>query len=212
VLAAGGYWRAMAAAAASAAAFALAALAAFGMESWQGFWNHLPIAGEYLRSGALPWDKMVSLFAAARLLGASTSLAAILHGTVALAVAAICVREWARGGGLGPRVALAAAGTALLPPFLYDYDLVLLGLPIAILTADGLRSGWMPGLRTVLVVAWVAPVLAAPLAHFVALPVMPLVLLALFAACYLRLRRPDAPGTTDPREGASSRQARSAGW
>jgi hypothetical protein len=187
VLAAGGYWRVIAVAAVGAVIFALAALLAFGIESWQAFWNHVPVASDYLQTGALPWEKMVSIFAAARLLGAGVTLAAVLHGTVALAVAAICVREWARDGDLRLRVALAAVGTTLLSPFLFDYDLVLLALPIAILAADGLDFGWMAGLRTLLVVVWVAPVLAAPIAQFAALPTMPPVLLALFAACYWRL-------------------------
>jgi len=204
VLAAGGYWRVIAAAAIGAAAFALAALLTFGIESWRGFWNHLPIASDYLQTGALPWEKMVSSFAAARILGAGVTLAAVLHGTVALTVAAVCVREWARSGDLRLRVALAAVGTTLLSPYLFDYDLVLLALPIAILTADGLDSGWMPGLRTLLVVAWVTPVLAAPLAQFAALPIMPVVLLALFAVCYLRLRGLNPPWVRDRGEYTSS--------
>jgi Glycosyltransferase family 87 len=189
ILAAGGYWRAIAAAALAALLFALAAWLAFGTESWQGFWSHLPVAGDYLRAGALPWDKMVSVFASARLLGAGVTLAGCLHASVAFAVAALCIQAWRRGGGLELRVALAAAGTALVSPFLYDYDLVLLAVPIALLAADGLRFGWMPGLRTVLVAAWVAPALGSSLARYAHLPLMPLVLLAVFWACWLRLRR-----------------------
>jgi len=188
VLAAGGYWRAIVAAALSALLFGLLAWLAFGGESWQGFWGHLAAAGDYLRAGVLPWDKMASVFAAARLLGAGVMLASGLHGIVALAVAAISIEAWWRGGSLEHRASLAVAGTTLVVPALYDYDLVLLAIPIAILAADGLRFGWMPGLRTLLVIAWLAPMIGASLARYVHLPLMPLVLLALFWACRSRLR------------------------
>jgi alpha-1,2-mannosyltransferase len=188
ILMAGGYWRAIAAAVVSALLFALAAWLAFGTEAWQAFWNHLPLAGDYLRAGALPWDKMASLYAAARLLGAGAALAGALHAIVALGVSALCIAAWRRGGNFELRTALAIAGTALVSPFLYDYDLVLLAVPIAVLVKDGLRYGWMPGLRTLLVVAWVAPALGSSLARYAHLPLMPLVLLALFGACWLRLR------------------------
>ena len=48
---------------------ALIAWLGFGTESWVAFWHLLPVTGDYLRSGVLPWDKMASIFAAARLLG-----------------------------------------------------------------------------------------------------------------------------------------------
>ena len=187
ILAAGVYWRAIAAAALTAVLFALTAWLAFGSESWLAFWHLLPVAGDFLRSGVLPWDKMASLFAAACLLGASVTIATALHGIVALAIAALCLLAWWRGGSLELRVALAVSGTALVVPALYDYDLVILAVPMAILAADGLRNGWMPGLRTILVIAWLTPMIGSPLARYAHLPLMPLVLLALFWACWRRV-------------------------
>ena len=188
ILAAGGYWRTIGAAVLSALLFALLAWLAFGSASWQGFWEHLAVAGDYLRSGVLPWDKMASVFAAARLLGAGLTLASGLQAIVALAVAAVCIQAWWHGGSLERRAALGVAGTTLVVPALYDYDLVLLAIPIAILAADGLRFGWMPGLRTLLVIAWLTPMVGSSLARYAHLPLMPLVLLALFWACWRRLK------------------------
>ncbi|HXP75461.1 MAG TPA: glycosyltransferase family 87 protein [Stellaceae bacterium] len=192
VLAAGGYWRVIGVAALATMVFALLAWLAFGTESWQAFWAQLPLAGDYLRTGVLPWDKMASVFAAARLLGAGVVLASGLHAIVALGAAALCVAAWRRRGDLEARAALAVSGTALAAPALYDYDLVLLAVPIAILAADGLRSGWMPGLRTLLVITWLSPAVGSSLARHAHLPLMPLVLLALFWACW---RRPQLTST-----------------
>jgi hypothetical protein len=188
VLAAGGYWRAIGAAVLSALVFALLAWLAFGSESWLGFWEHLAVASDYLRAGVLPWDKMASVFAAARLLGVGVMLASGLQAIVALGVAAVCIRAWWQGGSLERRVALAVAGTTLVAPALYDYDLVLLAIPMAILAADGMRLGWMPGLRMLLVIAWLTPMIGSSLARYAHVPLMPLVLLALFWACWHRLK------------------------
>jgi len=185
----GGYWRSLASAVASTLLLGALSAAVFGIESWQRFLAHLPVARDYLESGALPWDKMVSVFAAARLLGADLVTAYLLHGVVAAAVAALTLLAWRRSTP-ERRAALAVAASCLISPFLYDYDLVVLAVPIALLVADGLRSGWLPGLRSALALAWAAPLLGAPLAHFAHLPLMPLVLLALFAACYARVIRP----------------------
>ncbi len=187
VLAAGGCWRAIAVGAATAALFALLAWLAFGAESWHEFWLHLAVAGDNLRSGVLPWDKMASVFAASRLLGAGVTAAELFQAIVATGVAALCLQAWRRGGGLELRAALAVTGTALAVPSLYDYDLVILAIPIAVLAADGMRFGWTPGLRTLLAIAWLAPLIGSPLARYAHLPAMPLVLLALFWACWQRL-------------------------
>ncbi|HLJ19153.1 MAG TPA: glycosyltransferase 87 family protein, partial [Stellaceae bacterium] len=180
----------------TAALFALLAWLAFGAESWQAFWHLLPVASDYLRAGVLPWDKMASVFAAARLLGTSVTVATVLQGVVAAGVLILCVIAWRRGGSLERRVALAVSGTAVAVPALYDYDLVVLAIPIALLAADGIRNGWMPGLRTVLVLAWLTPMIGSPLARYAHLPVVPLVLLALFWACWRRVRLTSQPSAS----------------
>jgi hypothetical protein len=73
-------------------------------------------------------------------------------------------------------------------PAIYDYDLVLLAVPIAILAADGMHAGWSSGVPTLLVIAWLAPLIGTSLARYAHLPLVPLVLLALFWACWRRLR------------------------
>ena len=64
-------------------------------------------------------------------------------------------------------------------------------VPLAEIVETGIvvtRSG-KELLKLGLVVAWVAPALGSSLARYAHLPIMPLVLLAVFWACWLRLRR-----------------------
>jgi hypothetical protein len=211
LLVAGSYWRTIGAAVATAALFAIAATLAFGLDAWIQFFTHLPGAGLYLEAGALPWDKMASVFAAAKLMGATTTTAFIVHGSVAVSVAALTLAIW-RHGDLALRVALAVTATCLISPFIYDYDLAVLAVPIALLAADGLRVGeFVPGVKSVLVAAWFAPLLGAPLARFAHLPIMPALLLAMLAACYFSWRRNAVTQSAAVRVRFSTRESNASG-
>ena len=73
-----------------------------------------------------------------------------------------------------------------MPPYLFDYDLVLLAIPIAILAWDGVQRGWLRHEREVLVAAWLAPLAAPGIAAWSGAPVAVLCLLALFAVAVRR--------------------------
>ena len=76
--------------------------------------------------------------------------------------------------------------TFLISPYVFDYDLVWLAFPIAWLALIGLREGWLPGEREVLVVAWISPLLMGPLAEAFSVQIGPFVLGALL---WVMLRR-----------------------
>ena len=82
------------------------------------------------------------------------------------------------------------AGAPLVTPFVLDYDLVLLAFPLIWLAA---RDEHLPWERLVIALAFAAPAFARPLAMNAGIPVMPLVLVALFA---LVTRRALAEGGT----------------
>src|SRR5581483_9765000 len=115
----GGHWRAIGAAALTALALVLLSLLAFGLDAWRLFWSALPLAGQFTAEGALPWDKMVSVFAALRLVGFPSTVAYAVHGAVALAVAVATLREWRRPAEPRLAAALLAAATPLISPYFY---------------------------------------------------------------------------------------------
>lgn len=187
-------WRAIAATAATACALTALSALALGWDSWRAFYLSLPLAGAYSATGALPLDKMVSVFAALRVIGFSTAPALAVHMAVAVAVAVPTLWQWrGHGSDFRSKAILLTAATPLISPYFYDYDLVLLALPIALLAAEGIRTGWRPYEQTVLVLAWIAPLAAAALARQLGTPVMPLVLLMLFVVAYRRCRSPIRP-------------------
>ena len=70
--------------------------------------------------------------------------------------------------------------TMLATPYMFDYDMVVLALPLAWLTADGIKRGWQPYEREILVAAWVAPLIAPNIAELTQLQLAPSVTIGLF--------------------------------
>jgi hypothetical protein len=182
VLLATGEWRTIVAAAATAAVLFGFATLAFGAGVWAEWIAVTGAAQDAMNRGAVGFGKMQSVFAASRLLGASTGVAYALQTVVALAVAgALALAGWRRGY----TSALASAmlvGALLATPFVLDYDMVLLAFPLIWLTGQEFR----PWEKIVALGAFVAAAFARPLAVNLALPIMPLVLTALFVVLIRR--------------------------
>jgi hypothetical protein len=188
-LIAGGRWKTFAAASATVIAFAGASLAAFGPDAWRGFLANSGLARATLEQGLVEPGKMVSVFAAVRVLGGPTPLAYAAQGACLLATAAGLVwalRRRPRSRAEAPLIVLASL---LASPFLLDYDLAILAFPLAWLAREGLMSGFRPWEKTVLLAAYVLPLFARSLAMQAHLPLAPLALGALFV---LVLRRTDS--------------------
>jgi hypothetical protein len=121
-----------------------------------------------------------TLFSFLHLLGLSTGLATLLHFIVAGAVAAATGWTWYVCRDTELRSAVLVAGSLLISPYLLDYDLVCLSLAIAWFVRYGMRRGWKPWEREVLVLAWLLPALTVPFRHLIQVQLSPFVLLALF--------------------------------
>jgi hypothetical protein len=161
--------------------FGLATLA-FGVSVWGDWMSISSPAQAAMTEGEVGFGKMQSVFAASRLLGAPTAFAYALQAAVALAVAAALA--WA-GWGRGYTPALASAmlvGALLVTPFVLDYDMVLLAFPLIWLAGAGFR----PWEKFIAAAAFVAAAFARPLAIDLGIPVMPVVLVALFVVLIRR--------------------------
>src|SRR5260370_20377970 len=91
-------------------------------------------------------------------LGAPASAAAVLQGAVALFAA--CGVWWGWRNRAAPFEAKAAtlmAGSVLVSPYLFAYDLTWAAAAVGWLALLGLRTGFRRGEREVLLVAWLAP-------------------------------------------------------
>jgi hypothetical protein len=199
-LVAEGRWRTIAAAAATVALLGLASLLAFGSDSFAIFVRHLPISQAMADEGAVPWGTMPSPYVFALSLGAPVGVARVLQGAAALSAAAGVWRVWRKPDAFEAKAAILVAGSLLVSPYLFYYDLTWAALAIAWLALLGLRTGFRRGEREILVFAWLAPLLMPPLYALISLPLgFPAVLLLFVVALRRGMGRPIPTGLVSGR-------------
>jgi glycosyl transferase family 87 len=179
-----GRWRSIAAAAATVLALCAASLVAFGWASWAAFLDHLPISLAMIDQATVLWGKMASPFGFARSLGAPEIVARVLQGAVALFAAGCVWRVWRRRGApFEAKAATLLAGSLLVSPYMFYYDLTWAALAIAWLAKLALRDGFERGEREIFLFAWLAPALMPPVQLLTSVQLgFPAVLLLLVAA------------------------------
>ncbi len=127
-LAAGGRWRAFAAALASAAGLCLLSLAIFGWQTWRAFFMAIAASHTVYVSGRIPFGGFVTPFGAARLLGFTPSASYALQAAATLAAAVLVAWVWRRNPPLPIRAASLVSATLVAVPLALFYDLVLAGV------------------------------------------------------------------------------------
>ncbi|MCE1237754.1 MAG: DUF2029 domain-containing protein [Hyphomicrobiales bacterium] len=197
VLAASGRWRAFVATGGFALFYCVLAWAAFGEPAWSAFLEMSKVARATLDLGLVEPGKMVSVFAAARVLGGSTDIAWGAQAAASVATLATIAFTARRASGEAA-VALAAVGTFLAAPFALDYDLMILAVPMVGLAHAGIASGFRRLETGALVAGFALPMLARPLALSAHLPIAPLVMaLVLVAVARREGGGRDAAGSGD---------------
>lgn len=171
---AGGRWKTALAGATCALVVSGLATAAFGLDGWRAFLAASARTGGYLAAGALPLEKDPSLFAALARIGAPTPWALAAQLIQAALAVALAWPLWRRGpADLAAAAAILATLIAL--PYLFDYDLALLAVPIAI-AARHVSVGAPAGAKSSLVLLAILPIVLAPLGKYAFLPIGPIAL------------------------------------
>jgi hypothetical protein len=170
-LAAGGYWRAFAAAAATVALLAVASLILFGAATWVGFLGQMDVERQVIEFETRFWPSMPTVFAAARILGATLPLAygaQILSGTLA---ALIVGYVWRMASAFEIKAATLIAATFLATPHAWDYDLVVMIFAAAWLWREGRRTGFLAWERIAVVAMLAPPLFYVGLARSTGIPI-----------------------------------------
>ena len=179
-LIAGGRWKTILAAAGTACALIAASVAIFGVETWRVFLDALSLTRQALEYEMLGSAKLQSVFAAVRLLHGDLSTAYALQAVMAVLACGLLitlVRRRAANGAEGPAMISAALLTS---PFLFDYDLMLLAIPLAWIFREAQCSGFLSWEKTLLLAGFVLPALSRVVAMRLGVPLGPPVVFGLF--------------------------------
>jgi alpha-1,2-mannosyltransferase len=177
-----GRWRAIVSASVTVALLVAVSFAIFGAQTWQAFFSSISFTRHVvLEQGGSGFEKLQSAFAAVRLWGFSVATAYVVQAVVSLLTALAVIWIWRRTAKFDLQAAALATGILLTTPYMMDYDLVVLALSIAWLALEGLRTGFLPWEKSLLVFVWLLPLFARSLAGHAMIPVSPLAMLLLLA-------------------------------
>lgn len=185
-LAFGRYWRVLGIAVCLALALGIASLAILGLAPWLAFVRDLGEARAMLEAGRVPWDRMATVFASARLAGLGIIGAYTLQIAVSLPALAMLAQVWWRRAPLPLAGSLLVLSIPLVTPYAYDYDLVMLLLPVAWLLQEAQATGFRSGERALLIAAWALPVIGTFIADATTLQPTWLVLFLLMMTAWRR--------------------------
>lgn len=134
VLLAGGYWRALASATVTAALTIAVSWALFGTQTYLAFLHFLPGTSQaILGHGGEDWHKMQSIYALARLFGASDASAWIAQGITVAACIAGSIWLWRQKVPFAIKATGLPVAAMLATPYLHMYDFPLLAVSLAFL-------------------------------------------------------------------------------
>jgi alpha-1,2-mannosyltransferase len=177
-----GRWRTIVSASVTVLLLAALSFAIFGAQTWQAFFSSIAFTRHVvLEQGGSGFEKLQSAFAAARLWGFSVATAYTFQAAISLLAAVAVIWIWRRTPKFDLHAAALATGVLLTTPYVMDYDLVILALPIAWLALEGRRSGFMPYEKSLLVFVWLLPLFARSLAGHAMIPISPLAMILLLA-------------------------------
>lgn len=188
-LVAGRRWPALLAMITAAASLGVASILVLGPEVWTAFFKNLTVPVKLLTTGELALEQMPTVFCATLLAGGGLALARILQGLVMLAAAAGVVWVWSGASPAPLRSAVLVLSILLFTPYVYDYDLALLALPLAWLGWQGYTHGWFPHEQGLLLLGWCMPMFAQVLAKALRLQLAPVVLALLLIMAWKREKR-----------------------
>jgi len=211
-LAVAGRWRCFAVAAATVLALAAAATLAFGADIWPAFLAGMTEARHHWmeRPNPLYLKYWITVYGAVRLHGGPLVLAYAAQAATSVTAAALLA--WAllrRPPGARSGRAEVAAIAACVPfcsPFMLEYDLLILAVPMAWLLGEALRDGFRRGEIAALIAAYLAPALFKVTAFDNALKLSVIAAAALlFAVVLRRCATPNAAAAADPGAMATAR-------
>jgi hypothetical protein len=183
----GGKWRTIAAASLTVAAMFAVSLLTLGSGIWSAFAASTHFSETVLlEQGTVGWEKLQSIFAAARMWGAGTHTAYAVQGALFLMLAATLAWLWRSDAASELKAAALATACLLATPYVLDYDLVVLAVAIAFFARDGLRRGFHDYEISVLAGAWLVPLFSRISAGLADIPLGLIVMLTLYVVTLRR--------------------------
>ena len=134
-----------------------------------------------LAKSAIPYYDQQSVFAAVRLWGLSLHIAYAIQAVASITAALVLVWLWMGDCSYRLKAAALVICGLLATPYLFDYDLTIVGVGIAWLAIEGIERGFLPYEKSALALAWFAPIADRTVAKYTLIPLSPLLNIVMLA-------------------------------
>jgi hypothetical protein len=200
-LLAGGRWNTIGAAAATVAALAAISFVTLGSSVWHAFADSMTFTQTVvLEQGDTGWEKIQSIFSAARMWGAGVPTAYAIQIALGLTLAASLAWLWQSAAAFELKAAALATASLLATPYVLDYDLVVLAVAIVFFVRHGMNRGFHDYEISLLAAAWIVPLLSRVIAGATGIPLGLPVVLALYVFTLQRAVRDRLGSVIEVRE------------
>jgi alpha-1,2-mannosyltransferase len=171
-----------------AGALALCAISwlTLGSAVWRGFQAHAAEVSGNISHVAILWPKMQSAYGAVMLASGNVRAASLVQAAVGVLALIGVIRVSAMRSGALVEVAALATASLLVTPYLLDYDLAILCVPMACIANLAQKTGWKPYEKVILLALFFLPLVARASAMLLGLTLGPAFILALLALTWRR--------------------------
>jgi hypothetical protein len=174
-------WSSIVAAVATIAALIAISFATLGGGVWHAFIDSMNFTQTIvLEQGGTGWEKIQSIFSAARNWGADIKTAYAIQTALAVTLAATLAWLWHSNAAFELKASALATASLLATPYVLDYDLVVSAVAIAFLARHGFARGFRDWEISLLAAAWIVPLLSRGIAAATGIPLGLIVMLALY--------------------------------
>jgi glycosyl transferase family 87 len=183
-------WSTIAAAMATIATLVAISFLTLGGNVWHAFIDSMNFTQVVvLEQGGTGWEKIQSIFSAARNWGADIRTAYAIQTSLAVTLAATLAWLWHSDAAFELKASALATASLLATPYVLDYDLVVLAVAIAFFARHGFARGFRDYEISLLAAAWIVPLLSRGVAGATGIPLGLLVMLALYGFTLKRALR-----------------------
>jgi hypothetical protein len=183
-------WSSITAAVATIVALVAISFATLGAGVWHAFIDSMTFTQTVvLEQGGTGWEKIQSIFSAARNWGADIKTAYAIQTALASMLAASLAWLWYSDAAFDLKASALATASLLATPYVLDYDLVVLAVAIAFFARHGLARGFRDYEISLLAAAWIMPLLSRGIAGATGIPLGLIVMLALYGFTLKRALR-----------------------
>ncbi len=180
-LLAGRRWTTTAAAMVTIAALVAISFATLGGNVWHAFIDSMSFTQTVvLEQGATGWEKIQSVFSAARNWGADIRTAYAIQAALAVTLAATLAWLWHSEAAFELKASALATASLLATPYVLDYDLVVSAVAVAFFARHGFALGFRDYEISLLASVWIVPLLSRGVAGATGIPLGLIAMLALY--------------------------------